>query len=257
MRLVLCFLLLSSFATAQSADALITDAMPHLRKSLEETVHYTYLDTEHDHSFIDNKFNEDRTKVSETIFLEGSPYTRLLSVNGKPLSGKALAREQALYDQAVRERRSVSEVKSEHQKEVHHTVVSELSRVEKDFDHRLVGHEVIDGHPCVIVLAEVKASAAATRKYTFWIDEQSHQVLRYEEYLLVAQDKILPGSTFSHQFKPVDGVLLLSENRMDISWDEPAFHNKRVHLIATHTFTDYRRFRTTVTIGPATLTPPE
>lgn len=255
MRLLLCLALLSATASSQTPDTLAKVAVTHLRAAWNESAHYTYLDTEHDHSFIDSKFNQDRTKVSETIFLEGAPYTRLISVDGKPLTGKALAHEQAMYDQAVRERRSVSDVKADQKRHFQHTIADELDPA--NFDHRLVGHATIDGHACLLLLFEPKASATPipTRKFTFWIDERDHQVLRYEQELLTTQNNILAGSIFSYRFAWVEGFLLPSETHMDLSWDEPAMRNKRIHLLATHTFSNYRRFRTSVTIGPATVVP--
>lgn len=73
--------------------------------------------------------------------------------------------------------------------------------------------------------------------------------------MLVAQEGVmLPGSLFMNHYAPVDGVLLPHDSRQDVSWAEAAMHNKHIHLIADHTMSKYRKFRTTVTIAPTNET---
>jgi hypothetical protein len=99
-------LLFASLAHAQKPTPdIAADAVSHLIATLRQQANYTFLDTEHDLSYIDGKRNEEKTTVSETIELEGMRYTRKLQIDGKPLTGKALAHEQQLYDEAIKERR--------------------------------------------------------------------------------------------------------------------------------------------------------
>lgn len=252
-HLILSSLLFASLAHAQkAAPDLAADAVAHLVDNFEHQTHYTYLDTEHDLSYIDGKRNEQKTTLSETIELEGMPYTRKLQIDGKPLTGRALAHEQQLYDQAIKERRSVADLRAKEGKSFHHKSATAIDRLPFDFTNRIIGHEAIDGRACVQVLFEAKpeVSPAPTKKFTLWIDTATHDVLRYDQELLVVENNLLPGSVFSTRFDPVDGVLLEKQFIGDFSWNEPAMHNKRIHLIATHDLTNYRRFRTTVTISP-------
>jgi len=251
-------LLFVPLACAQRpAPDLATDAVAHLLESAKQHEHYTFLDTEHDVSYIDGKSNEEKTTLSETIELEGQPYTRRLQVNGRPLSGKALAHEQQLYDQAIQERRSVSDVRAQGHKTFQHSSSSVLNRLTLDFTNRVIGHEPMDGRACVQLLFEPKpgVSPAPTKKLTLWVDLATHEVLRDDQELLVVENNLLPGSVFSTRFTPVDGVLLEKQFIGNFNWNEPAMHNKLIHLIATHDFTNYRRFRTTVTISPGPSTP--
>jgi hypothetical protein len=252
--LLISSLLFVSLAHAQKpAPDLAADAVSHLLENLKQEAHYTFVDTEHDLSYIDGKFNEEKTTLSETIELEGLPYTRHLQINGKPLSGKALAREQQFYEQAIKERRSVSDVRAEGHKTSQHTSLNVLNRLTIDFTNRVIGHESMDGHACVQLLFEPKpgVSPAPTKKFILWVDVATHDVLRSDQELLVTENNLLPGSVFSTRFAPVDGVLLEKQFVGDFSWNEAMIHNKLVHLVATHDYTNYRRFRTTVTISPA------
>jgi len=257
-RILIAALFFAPLTHAQEpTPSLATDAVAHLVGNFQQQAHYTYLDTEHDLSYIDGKRNEEKSTLSETVELEGQAYTRKLQINGKPLTGKALAHEQQLYDEAIKERRSVADLRAEEGKSFHHKSSTTIDRLSFDFTNRVIGHESMDGHACVQVLFEPKpeVSPAPTKKFTLWVDTATHDVLRFDQELLVVENNLLPGSTFSTRFAPVDGVMLQQQFIVDSYWNEPIFHNKRVHIIGTHSYTNYRRFRTTVTISPGPSTP--
>lgn len=256
--LLIASLLLASLSHAQtSTPDIATDAVAHFIATIRQQANYTFLDTEHDLSYIDGKRNDERTTVSETIELEGMPYTRKLQIDGKPLSGKALAYEQQLYDRAIKERSSVDDLRAKESKSVQYKTDTSFNRLPLDYTNRVIGHESFGGRACVELLFEPKpeVSPAPTKKITLWIDLATHDVLRIDQVLLVTENKILAGSIYSYRFTPVDSVLLENQLIADVTWNEAHLHDKRIHLIATHTYTNYRRFRTTVTISPAPTAP--
>ena len=237
-------------------QALAADALQHLRASSAAELSYTFLDTEHDvtHGGI---FPSHHTTVSETIALLGTQYTKRLSYDGKPLQGKDLEHEQALYEEAIRQRQTVGDVKAKQPGYFQHRTAGVRDRLLTDFDVRKAGDQVQDGRPCVLLVFEPRAGAvpAPNSRVTWWVDSSSHEVLREERVLLAMDDKLEPGSSFSVSWMPVDGVMLVHDSKQNLAWVEPAMKNMHIHLIATHTYTNYRKFRTSATILPASGEP--
>jgi negative regulator of sigma E activity len=258
MRLLPLILVLAPSLHAQTApaspQALAADAKAHLKKSQMEELNYTFIDTERDHTHLAYRFSSNHTTVSETIALLGTQYTRRLQVDGKPLAGDALKHEQELYEQAIKDRQSVEDVRAKEKGHFQHksTYPTDLLT---NFDIRILGHEPIDGRPCTILRFVPRSGAQPPQssRVTWWVDDSTHDVLREDRELVATEDKFLPGSVFSTRYAFVDNVMLPRDSTADLNWNEPAIKNRGVHLIATHTFTNYRRFRTTVTIS----TPPE
>jgi hypothetical protein len=151
----------------------------------------------------------------------------------------------------------VADLRAKEGKSFQHTSPTAIDRLTLDFTSRIVGHDPTEAHACIQLLFEPKAgiSPAPTKKFTLWVDLATHEVLRFDQELLVTENNLLPGSVFSYRYEPVDGVLLEHQFIGDFYWNEPALHNKRIHLIGTHTYTNYRRFRTTVTISPTPAAP--
>ncbi len=243
-------------AAAAELSALAADALRHLKASDQAALNYTFLDTEHDvtHGGI---FPSHHTTVSETIALMGMQYTKRTQYDGKPLQGKALEHEQALYDEAIRQRQTVSEVRAKQPGNFQHTVGDVQKRLLTDFDIRKVREEAVDGRPCTVLVFEPRAGVVPTpaSRVTWWVDNASHEVVREDRLLLAMEDKVQPGGLFSRHYMAVDGVMLLHDSKQDMSWVEPAMKNMHIHLIATHAFTNYRKFRTSATILPASGEP--
>src|SRR5665213_980594 len=226
--LLIAALLFASLAHAQTpAPDIAADAVSHLIATLRQQANYTFLDTEHDLFYLDGKRNNETATISETIELEGMAYTRKLQVNGKPLTGRARAHEQQLYDEAIKERRSVSDLRAKEGHTVQHNSSISFDRLTIDYTNRVIGHEPIDGHACVELLFEPKpgVSPPPTQKITLWVDVATHDVLRFDRELLVVENNLLAGTVFSHRYAPVDGVFLERQMIGDLSWNEPALHN--------------------------------
>lgn len=142
-------------------------------------------------------FELDQTKVGsktyEDIMILGSPYERLVAVNGKPLTSGGQAAEKRKLDNELAERRSESArkraqriAKYEAERKHDHTLMEQLT---KAFDFKLVGQQKLDGHEVYVLQAiphqgyqppDMDTQALTGMQGTLWIDKASFQWVKVE-----------------------------------------------------------------------------
>ncbi len=88
----------------------------------------------------------------------GSPYERLVAVNGKPLTSAGQAAEKSKLDNEIAERRQESAqkraqriAKYEAERKHNHTLIEELA---KAFDFKLVGDGKLNAHDVYVLQAK-------------------------------------------------------------------------------------------------------
>jgi hypothetical protein len=123
---------------------------------------------------------EGASKTYEVTMILGSPYRRLVAINGEPLLVGKLEREQQQLSQAVKQRRSETAAQREkrtaeyeRERERDHVLMNELT---KAFDFHYVGLSNIDGHDVYVLKAtprsgyrppDTEAEALAGERPTF------------------------------------------------------------------------------------------
>ena len=214
---------------------------------------YTYVETEHNQNYIDGQLEVDHTIVTENIFIHGLPYMRKTAVDGKPLAGKDLKRETALYDQAVKTRTALDEAARAdiERHALRSSSRTDLTQLAKNFDLTVPGHEDIDGHDCVILDALPKPAntdPANARHIRIDMDSTSLDVLDIRFEFLADDNGFSKGSVLDTRYTVIDGVPLASHQTWDTTVHFKELLGKAIRIHRDITWTNYRRFHATVTI---------
>ena len=169
-----------------------------------------------------------RTKTFEDLMLFGSPYQRLVAVNGKPLSRDQQAEQQQELDAVLAERRDESGRNrakriAEYQKDRDrdHLMMEQLA---KAFRFVLIGEQTIEGRDVYVLSAiprpdyqppNMEAEALRGMQGKLWIDKTTFQWVKVEAQVIrpVSIEGFLaevePGTRFELEKMPVqDGVWL-------------------------------------------------
>jgi outer membrane lipoprotein-sorting protein len=160
--------------------------------------------------------------------IEGSPYNKLIAVNGEALTATEAKREEQKLEQETKRRRSESpstrqKRMAQYQKERRedHALMSEMI---KAFDFTLTGEGSVNGRRCFALEAKPKPSYKPISRDTqvlkgmrgqMWVDAEQYQWVRVHAEvfrtvsfgLFFAQVK--PGTEFTLEQKPVEGNLWL------------------------------------------------
>lgn len=217
------------------------------------TEKYTYTETEHIQNYIDGQLQVDHTTVFENIFIHNLPYMRKTSVDGKPLAGKDLKHETALYDEAVKKRTSL-DLATRANLERHALRTSsrtDLDKLAANFDLSVLGHEDVDGHDCVILDAVPKPGSTApvnARHIRIDIENTSQVVLDIRIEFLADDSGFSKGSVLDTHYTLINGVPLASHQTWDTTVRFAELMNKAIRIHRDITYTNYRRFHATVTL---------
>lgn len=166
--------------------------------------------------------NKDGDKTYAVTMLYGSPYERLIQVNGHPLPAERQKQEQEKYDKAVAERqhespekRSRRMAKYQAERKRDHTLIEQMTAA---FDFRLVGKRVLNGHKVYVLQATSRkgykppdrdSEVLTGMQGTLWIDQQTFQWVKVEAHVIhpvriegfLAQ--VEPGTRFEVEKRPV------------------------------------------------------
>lgn len=168
------------------------------------------------------------TKTYEELMIFGSPYERLVAVDGKPLSPEHHAQEQQKLEVAVVERQKESQqeraqriARYKEQRERDHLLMDQLTRA---LDFKLVGEQRLGPYKVYVLEAtprpgydppNYEAKVLTGMGGRLWIDEKTFQWVKVEATVIrpVSIEGFLaqvePGTHFELQKMPVaDGVWL-------------------------------------------------
>ena len=180
-----------------------------------------------------DNFERDRTKDGDKTYsvtmIEGSPYERLIAVNGKNLSGAKQKEEQEKYKKAVAERqhesadqRSRRIAKYQADRKRDHTLIQQMISA---FDYRLVGKRSLNGFRVYVLKATPRrgykpidrdSEVLTGMEGTMWIDQKTFQWVKVEAYVIhpVRIEGFLaevePGTRFEVEKRPVSGDIWLA-----------------------------------------------
>lgn len=211
--IVTCVILSSGQAPAQDAHTIIQRSVEANQRDWEAAPQFDYFEQDCGH---------DGTKTYEEIMVLGSPYQRLVAVNGKPLSTAEQAEESRKLDAARAQRQRESShvrarriAKYEAERRRDHMLMDEMV---KAFDFKLQGEAKVDGHDVYVLQAAprpgyrpptMETRALTGMEGTLWIDKGSFQWVKVEAKVVrpVSMEGILaklePGTHFELEKGPV------------------------------------------------------
>src|SRR5690348_16181973 len=128
------------------------------------------------------------SKTYEVVMIDGSPYKKLIAVEGRPLSAaQAAAEEKKLQQEIARRSQAAPRARqkriAEYQRERRqdNLLIREMAQA---FDYTLVGEETLDGRRCFVLDATPRPGYVPRSRDTkvlkgmrgrMWIDEQDYQ----------------------------------------------------------------------------------
>jgi hypothetical protein len=236
-------------------------AAERIRAASHRLQDYIYLDTEHNQNYIEGALVVDHTTVSESIFIGGLPYLRKISVDGHPLAGKDLAQENKLYDNAVKERTSLNEdTRARLMKHSLGKNTDDLDHLDAHYKIEVPGHQILDDHDCLIIDAVPlpgTVNTALQRHIQIAIDQATRNVINVHIEYLADDNGFLKGTLLNTRYHLLGGTIALPyAQTMDSVVQIPQLLNKKIHVVKSHTYSDYRKFRATVTIENVEGPPP-
>lgn len=168
--------------------------------------------------------NKDGDKTYDVTMLDGTPYSRLVAINGRPLSSDRQKEEQEKYEKEVAKRsHESSEEKSKRIAKYDadlkrdHTMFNQMT---KAFDFRLVGKRHLNGYQVYVLKATPRAGykppdrdseVLPGMEGTLWIDQKTYQWVKVEAHVIhpVRIEGFLaevePGTNFEVEKRPVTG----------------------------------------------------
>lgn len=177
----------------------------------------------------------DRTKDGDKTYavtmLDGSPYQRLIAVNGHNLSAAEQQEQQNKYQDAVAERRHESPdkrseriAKYQAERKRDHMMLEQMTTA---FDFHLVGKRILSGHKVYVLNATPRkgykpldrdSQVLTGMEGTLWIDQKTFQWVKVEAHVThpVRIEGFLaevePGTRFEVEKRPVTSEIWLASH---------------------------------------------
>ena len=236
-------------------------AAERIRAASHRLQDYIYLDSEHNQNYIDGALVVDHTTVSESIFIGGLPYLRKISVDGTPLAGKDLALENKLYDKAVKERTSLNEeTRARLMKHDLNNNRTDLDHLAERFHVEVAGQQILDDHDCIVLdITPVRGTTDPDlqRHMQIAIDTATRNVINLRIEYLADDNGFDKGTVLETRYRLLGGTTALPYRQaFDSVVQVPQLLNKKIHVVKSHTYSNYRKFRATVTIHEVEGPPP-
>ena len=175
--------------------------------------------------------NKDGDKTYAVTMLYGSPYERVIAVNGQPLPAEKQKEEQEKYDKAVADRqhespekRSKRIAKYEADRKRDHSLLDQMTTA---FDFHLVGEKVLNGYKVYVLKATPRkgykpidrdSQVLTGMQGMLWIDQQTFQWVKVEAHVFhpVRIEGFLatvePGTRFELEKRPVSGDIWMASH---------------------------------------------
>ena len=237
----------------KDADSLLGIAVPKTLKNRRESMAYTYaVDYRNRNLTPRGKLLTDYSAKYEVIFVAGLPYRRQVEENHRPLSVAAAAEEAQRYDQTFAERSHMSiEQKRDYLRRPWNVDVP-LPQLVGLFNNRIVGDDLVDGRPAIVVESLPRPDArpgdeeerrALHKQVKLWIDREDLIVSRLEA-TLVADDALMKAGTVARiDFARKGGVWLPTQS--DVQFEAMA-GSETVRGETIEANSDFRRFHVDV-----------
>jgi len=230
------------------------DVQAIMRKSIDATQRDWTAFPEY--SFHEQDRQGGGSKTYAVTMVLGSPYRRLIAIDGHPLSGPAQQRQERLMKQAIAERQAESSSErasrtAEYEKERRrdHLMMLEIT---KAFDFSFIGESTVGSHRVFVLKATPKpgyqppnfeTKPLTGMEGTLWLDTGSYQWVKVKASVIhpVAivgfLARVMPGTRFELEKTPVaDGLWFPSHFSMHA---RARFLMFAVRRQTDQTFSDY------------------
>jgi hypothetical protein len=220
------------------------------------TPHFSYVERD-----VDEKGGATSSKTYRVCMIEGTPYSRLIAVGGKPLSPEESARAGEELRETVAKRATESPearakrvAQFQKDRERMSALLNEMSAA---FDFKQVGQEMLEGHEVYVLQATPRPGYEPKSHETkllsgmqgeLWIDKQTYQWVKVQAVAIKPVwmgwfiAKVLPGTEFSLQQSPVMKTLWLPEYfSVQVKARILLFHKSYFH---SETYSDYQLIST-------------
>lgn len=224
--------LFAVMAAAESALCASAEAKAIIAKSVE--ANQADFKAAPQYSYRKREKTSDSDKTSDVYMIAGSPYERLIAVNGKPLSKDEAAAEQQKLEQARKKRKAETPeqrrqrvAKYEKDRQRDNAMMSELT---KGFDFKLVGQRKVKGFVVYVLKATPRPGYKPPNMETqvltgmqgeLWIDTKTYQWVKVTAQVIRTVSiegflaQVEPGTQFELEKMPVDsGVWMPSHFSM-------------------------------------------
>ena len=211
------------------------------------------------YSYEENVRNDDGARTYEVVILAGTPYKRLTSVNGSPLTGdekkkedEKLARERARRETESRDARAQRLQEYERTRDRVHRILVEMPRA---FEYQLAATRRVSSRKVYVLRAtpqpaydppNAEAEVLTGMSGEFWIDAGTYQWVRAFAHVLHPVEidgflaKVQPGTEFEVEQMHVDGGVWLPRH-LEIRSRASIFFLFPHHSFEDHTYSNYRK----------------
>ncbi len=213
------------------AVAAISSAQDSVEAIIQRSVEVSAIDWKAAPSY--DYFERDRlpgggTKTFENLMISGSPYQRLVAMNGQPLSPAQQADEQRKLEAVIVQRRNESEyeraeriAKYEKERNRDHVLMEQLTRA---FTFSLVGEQKRDAEDVYVLKAvprpdyqppSLETEALRGMQGKLWIDKNTFQWVKVEAQVIHPVSiagflaEVEPGTRFELEKMPVENSIWL------------------------------------------------
>ncbi|HLH40201.1 MAG TPA: hypothetical protein VKX39_13715 [Bryobacteraceae bacterium] len=206
---------------------------------------------------IEIKGGEKTDHTYEVFLMDGSPYRRLIAVDGQPLSAARQKQEAQKEGRELARRRAESPEERQqridhYKKDREHDHVL-IIQMETAFNFRLAGDETLDGHPVYLLTAEPKpdyqppnheAKVLTGMKGKLWVDKAEFHWAKVEAEVVRPVTfagflaKVAPGTKFMLEKQPVAEHIWQPKKFADEVVASVLFWSKNSTIL--NTFSDYR-----------------
>lgn len=251
------------FGAALSPREIVRRSVAMMERNWTHAPEYSFR--EHD---VETSGDSRTTKTQQVLMIDGSPYYRLISRNGRPLSAQEQAEEERkLRQEAARRQGESAEARARRiaqYKEERRQNQALLREMAEAFNYRMAGERMVEGRRVWVLEASPRAGyhpkSFQTRvlkgmRGTMWIDQRQFQWVKVEAEvfrpvafgLFIA--KVQPGTKFELRQAPVTEDVWLPSHfsmRVDSSilwWDRRSTDDE--------TYSNYQPMNETTAAGPA------
>lgn len=240
-RLCLVSALFAGLACAQpDPKALMIKSIGNYDRDWRAGMHFGYSQTDVTLS--------DGTKVvegSEVVPLEGTPYERLITKNGKPLSAEDQRKEDAKYEKTLKQRQNESPAERAARIKKYEDERSFLKDLPNAYEFKLLGEDTVDGRPAWILGLTPLPDFVPTTPHgsmlkhitgKLWIDKQTTQWAKAEAHVIDTISigwilaRIGPGAEITLAMTPVtDSIWMPKQICINGSAKVLMVHNKNLN----------------------------
>jgi hypothetical protein len=215
--------LAASYSTGQRVESIIQNSVQANAKDWNADPEYVCYERDREPN--------GGSKTFEDLMILGSPYQRLIAVNGKPLSSGRQEQERRKLEQTISERRQESAqsraeriAKYEKDRRRDHLMMDQLTVA---FNFKLTGEQKLDGYDVYVLKATPRPGYQPPNMDTqvlkgmegrLWIDKKTYQWVKVEALVIhpVSIEGFLaqvePGTRFELEKTPVEDDIWLPKH---------------------------------------------